>query len=186
MADLAGGGATLLINLPTDQPRALLHSWLTRRISGGPSQLVLSLFAVGRAAAESVEQLRAANVRLQSLARPEDYIYRACHSRWLWLTTAAELPAFLRTSAWKTHQLDRWTCVPEPSSIIDLSERLDERFRELIGTRVPPLDLRTQAATRSPVRQQPAGKRLDEAARSTPVSHLHNRTRVQARWRYPI
>ena len=114
VSDLSGGGSSLLITLPIDQPRALIHSWLSRLMQptvGGSldRRTSVSLYVIGRSQPESSEQLHAANVRLQSLARPEDYIYRVCDGRWIWLTTQLDLPAFVKTFAWQSQQMDRWT-----------------------------------------------------------------------------
>lgn len=181
VANLPGGGASLLINLPTDQPRALVHSWLSRKFASHPSSTV-SLYAIGRSRIETVEELRAANIRLQSLSRSEDYIYRTCHGRWIWLTTAADLPAFLQTAPWQSEQLDRWTCAHDSGAIIDLAGRIDARFRELMGTRIPPLDLRTHALMRDPVNAHRPNTRVDQAVQVSPANHLNS----HAKWRYPI
>lgn len=194
VADLPGGGSSLLIGLPTDQPRALVHSWLSRLmqpvVAGAPDRCTsVSLHVIGRSQPESLEQLSAANVRLQSLARPEDFIYRVCHGRWIWLTTQLDLPAFVRTSAWQSQHLDRWACATTSSAIIDMAQQIERRFGQLMGSRVPPIDLRTQQVSRGPITAQRPNTRVDTAAPVAQGRHQHVQTRVkasQSKWRYPI
>ena len=197
---LPGGGNSLVLSLPIDQPRALLHSWLNRQTTSSRSlnqldrressgRLALSLYAIGRSQLEDIDQLRAANIRLQSLARNEDYIYRVSHGRWIWLTSQSELPAFVKTSAWQSQLLDRWNCATDSASIFDMASQLERRFHELIGGRVPPLDLRTHQASRGPITPRRPSTRVDLAAAAKP-SHLNVRSHTQrpqtAKWRYPI
>ena len=194
VADLPGGGSSLLISLPTDQPRALVHSWLSRLVQPGVSGSLerptsVSLYVIGRSQSESLEQLRAANVRLQSLARPEDYIYRVSHGRWIWLTTQLDLPAFVKTFAWQSQQLDRWSCATTSSAIIDMAGQVERRFGQLLGSRVPPIDLRTHAVSRGPITSNRPNTRVDNAAPASHARHLHVQSRAkttQSKWRYPI
>lgn len=200
VADLPGGGASLYLNLPTDQPRALVSSWLTRQLASSPIQashrssnqrVGISLFAIGRSQSETAEQLRAANVRLQSLSSQRDYIYRTCHSRWIWLSLDARLPDFLNTSAWQSQLLDRWQCSSASAAIWEVSGQIEQRFRQMMGTRVPPLDLQTHSAPRGPITSLRPESRVDHAAVAARAHHLPPQSSMRdkaqpAKWRYPI
>jgi hypothetical protein len=201
---MLGGGTALSIHLPIDQPRALVHSWLSHQLARSsqerraPEQdataidtpMILSLFAVGRSQRENIEQLRAANIRLQSLARPEDYVYRVAHGRWVWLTRHDALPAFMQTPLWQSQLLDRWPVNPNGPALLDLADKADRRFRQMLGTRVPPLDLRTYHVSRGPLTTNRPHTRVDSARSVTHSNHLPARapakSRQTAKWRYPI
>lgn len=195
VADLPGGGATLLINLPTDRPRALVTSWLTKQmVSGSATRLAhaadaerfqMSLYAIGRNQRESAGQLQAANVRLQSLAGQQDFIYRTGLARWIWLTLGAELPSFVRTQAWQSQRLDRWDCGQSSAAIVQLSSQIAQRFEQLIGSSVPPIDLRTHQISRAAITSRRPHTRVDNPAIVAPGNHLQP-THAKAKWRYPI
>ncbi len=190
VASLPGGGAALLINLPIDQPRALMHSWLTKQLTharevpqGTAAKARVSLYAIGRSDMATLEQNQAANARLQSLARAGDYIYRISHGRWAMLTTHAALPDFLRTSAWQTQLMDRWQTSVDVPGMLDLITRIEQRMLQLIGTQVPSLDLRTQHVSRGPITASRPNTRVDHADAPVKSNHLAPQP---AKWRYPI
>lgn len=225
MVSLGQASGTLFrLSLPVDDRVSLVQSWLAQldeslsSVSSAPDQRQtapatsrqIHLFAIGRKSAERRAALAAVDARLHGLAasssskNTSSMVYRVANSRWLWLTTASQLPEELQSAAWQSHLIDRWyhaTGIDSSSALqaaarLSVARAIAARMDLAIGIRVPPTDSLKLVPTRSHrlridrVAQRPAPRAVaGQTSEMLGAQHTARSAASQARqrrWRYPI
>lgn len=208
-SECRGGGSLFRISLPIDERLTLVRAWLEQASRAYKSSMPtvattietmpVSLFIVGRRQMESISALNAADARLQSLAGSADFVYRVGRGRWLWLTSNADLPGFVKSQAWQSQLVRRWRCQArsgrpgeqESAARIGVAQAIAADINRLMGQRVPPLDLLTSSGARARRVRIDATKAVDavrprDRSRHVSAAALSSELNRQRRWRYPI
>lgn len=131
-------GTIIRVALPVDDRMTLVRLFLERQMSSsrigmnetstptadrrdrasfeGSQAPMLHLYMIGHTPQSMFDSSAAANLALHEIADPEDFIYRVDRGRWLWLTTATELPMELTLTPWRSALAAKWVW---PKTVID-------------------------------------------------------------------
>lgn len=231
------GGTQFRVSVPADDRMTLIKAWLEQAAHNTTArgaaaragyaapreehdhapviyQSQFSLFVIGRRDASSFAELSSIDARLQSMSGSGDFVYRAAHSRWLWLTACRDLPELNESEGWLAQRVQQWNCLVEEPLLTErqtatfhgLARAIVAQFDQLLGRRVPPLDMLAAPPPRS------RHLRVDRPAAVGPWAVHHSLARLSAarlaapsqqsahaslrptatpstgqrRWRYPI
>ncbi|MCC6512271.1 MAG: hypothetical protein IT423_24445 [Pirellulaceae bacterium] len=181
-----GGGAGVRFSLPVDQPQTLVRSWLEHSAHSMSHEVsedqLVAMHIIGRRSREGVEQLHAADARLQSLARPGDFVYRVGYGRWLWLTRHSQLPEFVAHDDWLSKQVGAWPIDSQTHGHV--IQQVSEAVERLMAIHIPPLDCLMNRRIRS--RADHIIRTEKAAAKHSPLNASLADSAQTPRWRYPI